>query len=123
MTTLWRAFYNVSYPKLWGIETSDPAAIEAGLEIVVAPYMPEHAAKDIAEAWNAKAAIPDNIAEIVERELMKWRDRAAAAEAVLEFIAIGYANQDINHEDFRVSVYKAALETLEASAVPNGDRK
>lgn len=50
----WRAFYNVSYPKLWGIETSDPAAIEAGLEIVVAPCMPEHAAKDIVAAWNAK---------------------------------------------------------------------
>lgn len=54
----WKAFYNVSYPKLWGIETSDPAAVEAGLEIVVAPCMPEHAAKDIAKAWNEKTAIP-----------------------------------------------------------------
>lgn len=53
----WRAFYNVSYPKLWGIETNDPTAIEAGLEIVVAPCMPEHAAKDIAAAWNAKGAL------------------------------------------------------------------
>lgn len=51
----WRAFYNVSYPKLWGIETSDPAAHEAGLEIVVAPCMPEHAAKDIAAAWNERS--------------------------------------------------------------------
>lgn len=51
----WRAFYNVSYPKLWGIETTDPAAIDVGLEIIVAPCMPEHAAKDIAEAWNARS--------------------------------------------------------------------
>jgi hypothetical protein len=51
----WRAFYNASYPKLWGIETSDPAAHEAGLEIVVAPCMPGHAAKDIVAAWNARA--------------------------------------------------------------------
>ena len=54
----WKAFYNVSYPKLWGIETSDPAAVESGLEIVVAPCMPEHAAKDIARAWNEKTAAP-----------------------------------------------------------------
>ena len=50
----WRAFYNASYPKLWGIETTDPAAIEAGLEIVVAPCMPEHAAKDLVAAFNSK---------------------------------------------------------------------
>ena len=54
----WRAFYNVAYPKLWGIETDDPAAVEAGLEIVVAPCMPEHAAKDIVRAWNEKNASP-----------------------------------------------------------------
>ncbi len=54
----WRAFYSVAYPKLWGIETDDPAAVEAGLEIVVAPCMPEHAAKDIARAWNKKNTAP-----------------------------------------------------------------
>jgi hypothetical protein len=54
----WRAFYNASYPKLWGIETTDPAAIDAGLEIVVAPCMPEHAAKDIVNAWNKKTDEP-----------------------------------------------------------------
>jgi Lar family restriction alleviation protein len=54
----WRAFYNASYPKLWGIETTDPAAIDAGLEIVVAPCMPEHAAKEIVLAWNEKTDEP-----------------------------------------------------------------
>jgi hypothetical protein len=48
----WRAFYNVSYPKLWGIETSDPSAVRAGLEILVAPSMPEHAAKWLSSAYN-----------------------------------------------------------------------
>lgn len=52
----------------------------------------------------------------------RWRKRAAAAEAVLEFIVAGYASQDINHEDFRVHVYKAALETLEASPPSPADR-
>src|SRR6185437_7995035 len=50
------AFYNVTYPKLWGIETTDPRAVDAGLEILVAPCMPEHAAKSLAEAFNAKSA-------------------------------------------------------------------
>lgn len=48
----WRAFHNGAYPNLWGVETIDPAALEAGLEIVVAPCMPERAARDLADAWN-----------------------------------------------------------------------
>lgn len=55
-TAQWRAFYSASYPKLWGIETNNPTAIEAGLEIIAAPCMPEHVAKNIAAAWNAKSA-------------------------------------------------------------------
>lgn len=30
----------------------------------------------------------------------------------LEFIRDGYANQDVNHVDYRVKVYQVALETL-----------
>lgn len=60
-------------------------------------------------------------ADIAEGQVKRWRTRAAAAEAVLEFIVAGYARVDINHEDFRVRAYKAALETLETSALPNED--
>ncbi len=49
---MWRAVKNVAYPKLWGIETTDPRAHDAGLEIVVPPCMPEHAAKTLSEAYN-----------------------------------------------------------------------
>lgn len=52
----WTAFRSATWPKLWGIETDDPAAIEAGLEQIVAPCMPEHAAKTIVQAWNARKA-------------------------------------------------------------------
>lgn len=48
----WRAFHAVAWPHLWGIETTDPVANEAGLEIVIAPCMPEHAAKEIASIFN-----------------------------------------------------------------------
>jgi len=54
----WRAFHAAAWPLLWGIETSDPAAYEAGLEIIVAPCMPEHAAKTLAEAYNSVCLIP-----------------------------------------------------------------
>lgn len=49
---LWRAFHAMAWPKLWGIETTDPRAVEAGLEILVAPCMPEHAAKTLSDAYN-----------------------------------------------------------------------
>lgn len=49
----WTAFRAAAWPKLWGIETTDPRAVEAGLEILVAPCMPEHAAKTLAEAYNS----------------------------------------------------------------------
>lgn len=52
----WRAFYNVAHPKLWGIEISDPAAVAAGLEILIAPCMPEHAAKALSDAYNIAAS-------------------------------------------------------------------
>jgi len=58
-TAQWRAFYNVSYPKLWGIETTDPRAVEAGLEILVAPCMPEHAAKTLSDAYNFALRTPE----------------------------------------------------------------
>jgi hypothetical protein len=61
------------------------------------------------------------IDQVVNGACDPWIKRAAAAEAVLEFIVAGYANQDINHEDFRVHVYKAALETLEALALPQAN--
>jgi len=54
----WIAFYSATWPKLWGIETDDPSAIKAGLEQIVAPCMPEHAAKTIVQAWNEKNAAP-----------------------------------------------------------------
>lgn len=53
----WRAFYNATWPHLWGIETTDPAAVKAGLEIVIAPCMPEHAAEEVAAAFNQQTAI------------------------------------------------------------------
>lgn len=53
----WRAFYNVSYPKLWGIETTDRRAVEAGLEILIAPCMPEHAAKTLSNAYNSAVSM------------------------------------------------------------------
>jgi hypothetical protein len=51
----WRAFHAAAWPKLWGIETTDPLSIEAGLEIVIAPSMPEHAAKSVAAIFNQQA--------------------------------------------------------------------
>lgn len=48
----WKAFHAMAWPKLWGIETTDPRAAQAGLEILVAPCMPEHAAKALANAYN-----------------------------------------------------------------------
>lgn len=50
----WVAFKNVAYPHLWGIETTDPRAVDAGLDMLIAPCMPEHAAKTLAEVYNAK---------------------------------------------------------------------
>lgn len=64
------------------------------------------------------AAQPDTGAR--EAEVVRWRQRAAQAEAVLEFIVAGYDNQYINHVDFRVEVYKAALSALPPDA---GDKK
>jgi hypothetical protein len=52
---LWTAFHAAAWPKLWGIETTDQRAIEAGLEIVIAPCMPEHAAKSVAAIFNQQA--------------------------------------------------------------------
>ena len=52
---LWRAVHAMAWPKLWGIETTDPRAIAAGLEIVIAPSMPEHAAKSVAAIFNQQA--------------------------------------------------------------------
>jgi hypothetical protein len=52
----WRAFRAAAWPLVWGIETIDPAAVEVGLEIVIAPCMPEHAAKELAAIFNRKAA-------------------------------------------------------------------
>lgn len=49
---LWKPFRAMAWPKVWGIETTDPRAIDAGLEIVVAPCMPEHAAKIMATLFN-----------------------------------------------------------------------
>ena len=81
--------------------------------------------QDIADAETLRGFIKEHGAtpSIVASQVERWRNRAAAAEAVLEFIAIGYANQNINHKDFRVSVYKAALETLEASTLPQAIRQ
>lgn len=50
----WRAVYNAAYPKLWGIERTDPAAVDRGEETIVAPCMPEHAAKTIVDAYNGR---------------------------------------------------------------------
>lgn len=52
---LWKAFHAMAWPKLWGIETTDYRAIEAGLEIVIAPSMSEHAAKSVAAIFNQQA--------------------------------------------------------------------
>lgn len=50
----WRAVYNVTHPKVWGLETTDPAALDHGEETIVAPCMPEHAARAIVEAYNSR---------------------------------------------------------------------
>lgn len=70
--------------------------------------------EDIADAKTLRGFIKEHGAtpSMVASQVDRWRNRAAAAEAVLEFIVTGYARIDINHEDFRVQVYKAALETL-----------
>ena len=54
-----------------------------------------------------------------EAEVVRWRQRAAKAEAVLEFLVAGYDNQDINHKDFRVEVYKAAIDALGVTTSPD----
>ena len=52
---LWKAFHAMAWPKLWGIKTTDYRAIGAGLEIVIAPSMSEHAAKSVAAIFNQQA--------------------------------------------------------------------
>jgi hypothetical protein len=50
----WRAVKNVAYPKYWGIETTDPIALDAGDEIVISPQrLSELEAKTIVDAYNA----------------------------------------------------------------------
>lgn len=56
----WCAFRAAAWPLLWGIETTDPRAIDAGLDVIVAPCMPEHAARTIVEAWNAYTVTSQN---------------------------------------------------------------
>lgn len=40
--------------------------------------------------------------------------------AALEFIKDGYANQDVNHVDYRVKVYQVALDALASSIASPG---
>lgn len=57
MSNEWRAIKNVAYPKYWGIETTDPAAIKVGEETIAAPdCLSEAAAKTIVDAHNAELA-------------------------------------------------------------------
>jgi hypothetical protein len=39
--------------------------------------------------------------------------------SALEFIRDGYANQDVNHVDYRVKVYQVALDALASVATPH----
>ncbi len=41
-----------------------------------------------------------------------YEAKLAKATAALEFIADGYDNPDVNHVDFRVKAYQAALDAL-----------
>lgn len=74
----------------------------------------DYNSEDVADGKVLRSFIKEHGAtpSMVASQVEHWRKRSAAAEAVLEFIVAGYANQDVNHEDFRVRVYKAALETL-----------
>jgi hypothetical protein len=70
---LWKAFHAMAWPKFWGIETTDYRAIEAGLEIVIAPCMPEHAAKSVAAIFNQQRVVPRDfsaLADFTHRETL-----------------------------------------------------
>lgn len=59
----WRAVKNVAFPKRWGIETTDPTALEAGNEMILTPeHLSEVSAKAIVEAHNA--AIREAVAQV-----------------------------------------------------------
>ncbi|PPQ42112.1 hypothetical protein CKO39_18150 [Rhodopseudomonas palustris] len=52
----WRAFKSLLDAKAWGIETNDDDAVSKGEDIIVAPCLAEHVAKNIVEAHNAGSA-------------------------------------------------------------------
>lgn len=49
------------------------------------------------------------------------RDAIRLREA-LKFIVDGYANQDVNHVDFRVKVYQVATEALATLTLQEGGK-
>lgn len=51
-------------------------------------------------------------------EIKRLRASLAAATKALEFIRDGYARGDVNHVDYRVGAYTAALDALEKTAQP-----
>jgi hypothetical protein len=77
--------------------------------------------KDAAFIVKAVNSYDDHIAALKGAEvvantagsLLKEKDeRIGALVKALEFIRDGYANQDVNHVDYRVKVYQVALEAL-----------
>jgi hypothetical protein len=58
--------------------------------------------------WNADAAF---IVDAVNSHAT-LKARVAELEGVLQFIADGYDNHDVNHVDYRVKVYQVATEAL-----------
>lgn len=50
--------------------------------------------------------------ELMADEIGALKARVAELEGVLQFIADGYDNHDVNHVDYRVKVYQVATEAL-----------
>lgn len=48
----------------------------------------------------------------LDQEIKTLRAQLASARKALQFIADGYENHDINHVDYRVTVYQVATDAL-----------
>jgi hypothetical protein len=51
-----------------------------------------------------------------EQQVIQYRDQVENYRAFTQFAIDGFDNQDINHVDYRVGIYKAALDAIEDSS-------
>lgn len=73
----WRAYESAAYRGEWGVETDDPAMVEAGDETVLYPSQPKHIA-------DLLAAAPDMLEALKYARAHGFVDRVEAAIAKAE---------------------------------------